>query len=99
MRSIRYLGCGLLVHLLILTPAFGLEPKPDAVFVRVVDVGAGECCVIKLPGGKNVIYDAGNGNTAMKDIEELIPDDQAIDLLILSHTDSDHLGAVPEICD
>ena len=84
-------------------PSFGLEPKKDAVFVRVVDVGAGECCVIRLPGKHNIIYDAGNyqddGESAFNAISELIPEDEKIDLLVLSHTDSDHLGAVEQICD
>jgi beta-lactamase superfamily II metal-dependent hydrolase len=90
-----------LVVVLFLTvgESFGLEPKPDAVFVRVVDVGAGECCIIKLPGNHNIIYDAGNRDTAMADIEELIPHGDTIDLLVLSHTDADHLGAVDQICE
>jgi competence protein ComEC len=65
----------------------------------VVDVGAGECCVIKLPGKKNIIYDTGVGVRAMNAIEELIPHEEDIDLMVLSHTDADHIGAVDEICD
>lgn len=76
-------------------------------YVRVVDVGAGECIVIKAPGpgGKDhyMIYDAGNyedkGKTAMDAIRDIIPEGSKIDLLVLSHSDSDHIAAVPEICD
>ena len=84
-----------------------LEPLDDAVFIRVVDVGAGLCCVIKMPGNHYMIYDAGNhedmGHAAFKGIMELIPlgtpmHPEAIDLLILSHSDSDHLASVPLIC-
>ena len=73
--------------------------------MRVVDVGAGLCCVVKIPGSDGdhfMIYDAGNyddkGNSAMKAIREIIPAGSDVDLLVLSHTDSDHLGAVPKIC-
>ncbi len=32
-------------------------------------------------------------------IQELIDGDEVIDLMVLSHTDSDHVGAVPAILD
>ena len=99
MRRSSLLSSGLLLLFYAVTPAIALVPKPDAVFVRVVDVGAGECCIIKLPGGRNIIYDAGLGDTAMNAIEELIPHEEPIDLMVLSHTDADHIGAVDEICD
>lgn len=50
-----------------------------------------------------MVYDAGNfkdtGRSAMSAIEKLIPENEEIDLLVLSHCDADHLAAVPEICD
>lgn len=81
--------------------AFALQPDSGA-YIRVVDVGAGLCCVAKLPGGHYMVYDAGNfvdkGKSAVKAIEELIPAGATIDLLVLSHSDSDHHAAVPAIC-
>ncbi len=32
----------------------------DKLTVRVVDVGAGLCCVVEMPGDHYMIYDAGN---------------------------------------
>ncbi len=86
------------------------RPPPNAaesqngVYARVVDVGAGLCCIVRIPGDHYLVYDAGNYESAGKQeaieaLEELIPDGQDIDLLVLSHSDADHLGAVPEICD
>ena len=40
-----------------------LEPNASDIFVRVVDVGAGLCCVIQIKDGDErhyVVYDAGN---------------------------------------
>ncbi len=75
----------------------------DEVFIRVVDVGAGECCVVKMPGNHYMVYDAGNytdgGERAADAVAALIPEGSEIDLMVLSHSDSDHLGAVDEICD
>ena len=86
------------------SPAAALEPEDGAVFVRVVDVGAGLCCVVKMPGDHYMIYDAGywqgSGEQATKDaIQELVPAGAEVDLLVLSHSDADHLGTVDWICD
>jgi len=71
--------------------------------VRVVDVGAGLCCVAKTCDSHYMIYDAGNyrdrGKTAMIAIESMIPPGSTIDLMVLSHRDADHIAAVPFICE
>jgi len=63
----------------------------------VLDVGAGLCNLIKLPDGKFIIYDAGHYNgkgiPTLKQIEAFIPHGSEIELMILSHTDGDHIGA------
>jgi beta-lactamase superfamily II metal-dependent hydrolase len=76
----------------------------DAV-IRVIDVGAGLCCVAKIPGPEGdhyLIYDAGNfrddGDTAIEGIKEVIPESSTIDLMVLSHSDADHLAATKAIC-
>lgn len=83
--------------------AWAFEPVPDAVLVRVADVGPALCAVAVIPGNHFVIYDAGNykdkGKQTFSKIEELIPFGSEVDLLVLSHSDSDHLGAVKEICE
>ena len=101
----RYLKSITLITLLTLSflgSTLALDHNADGVFVRVVDVGAGLCVVVKMPEDYYMVYDAGNyednGKTAIKGILEIIPEDEEIDLLVLSHSDSDHLAAVPRIC-
>lgn len=88
---------------LIIQTAHALSPEPDAVFVRVIDVGPGESCVIKMPGDFYMVYDAGHwngqGKSAFEGISEIVPDGEEIDLMILSHSDSDHIGAVKRVFD
>ena len=83
--------------------AWCLDRGPNDLLCRVVDVGAGECCVIVIPGGHYVVFDGGNykdgGATAMHAIEELIPEGATIDLMVISHSDSDHLAAIDDILD
>jgi hypothetical protein len=56
-----------------------------------------------MPGNQYMIYDAGNfsggGSLTFDKVQEIIPLDSNIELMVLSHSDSDHLGAVDEICD
>src|SRR4051812_44109858 len=74
------------------TPA----PAQDA-HIRVVDVGAGLCVVVLSPDQHSMVYDAGRGEArCVAAVRELVPDHQ-IDLLVLSHSDSDHIGATKAI--
>lgn len=78
------------------TPGVNVDATGN-VDVRILDVGPGLCNLIRLPNNKFVVYDAGhwrgNGNTTLNQIKDFIPENSEIELLILSHTDSDHIGA------
>ncbi len=99
-------GLVLISFLLLITlPAQGQLPtlEDDDLFARVIDSGQALCVVIKMPDNHYMIYDAGNwrseGEEAYISIKEIIPEGSTIDLMVLSHSDGDHLGAVDEICD
>jgi len=90
----------LLLLIFATTHSVALEIEHDAVFVRVIDTGAGLATVTLMPGDHYMVYDAGHWNAedlVMERIREIIPSGATIDLLITSHNDSDHLGAVDEI--
>ncbi len=78
--------------------ALALQPGPNDVYVRVVDVGPGLCTVTEIPGGHYMIYDAGHwtGTHCINAVQDIV-DGTDIDLLVISHSDSDHLGAADEI--
>lgn len=69
--------------------------------VKVLDVGAGLCTVIKLPDGRYIIYDLGDqhrqGETVYDQIAEVIPPGSPVEMLVLSHTDADHIGASKQV--
>lgn len=83
--------------------ALALPIEPDAVFVRVVDCGAGLATIVRMPGDHYMIYDAGHwtgqGSRSFNAFDDVIPDGAQIDLLVLSHSDADHQGAVGRIFD
>lgn len=66
-------------------------------YLRIVDVGAGLCVVAVTPDQHAMVYDAGRGEARCRDaVRELVPG-RKVDLLVLSHSDSDHIGAARAI--
>ena len=80
-----------------------LAPGEGDVLVRIIDVGAGHAAVARIPGGHYLVYDAGHwaggGATAFAGVSGVVPGGEDIDLMVLSHSDADHLAAVDEILD
>ena len=78
------------------TEAAALDNTPPAgfgVYARVVDVGPGLCVVIATRDERYMVYDAGHwtGRKCFDAAVDIIGDN-SIDLMILSHSDADHLG-------
>lgn len=92
-----------LFNCLLISNSFALNIENDSVFIRVIDVGPGLSAVIRFPGDHYMIYDAGHwngeGKAAIDGISEVIPDGSDIELLVLSHSDADHQGAVKKVID
>jgi beta-lactamase superfamily II metal-dependent hydrolase len=83
----------LLSLLLALAPLQGAQPGPEDVYVRVVDVGAGLCTIAKVPGAGYLVYDAGHWTNqhCLNAVREIV-EGGVIELLVISHSDGDHLG-------
>ena len=77
-----------------------VNPGSDDVYIRVVDVGPGLCTVTSIPGPYFIIYDAGhwNGDNCLTAVREIVGEHE-IDLMVISHSDGDHLGEAREILD
>lgn len=84
---------GLALLMALMAPLPLIAQNDDSLRVRVVDVGPGLCTITRVPGGHYMVYDAGHwtGRHCIAAVRELVEGDE-IDLLILSHNDSDHLG-------
>jgi len=84
-----------LIAFLCATPA--AAQSTDAI-VRVVDIGAGLCAVISVPGGHGILFDAGppGATNCQSAVRELVPG-RRLDLVVLSHSDADHIGMVRAI--
>ena len=76
------------------------EEKQGCCKIYFIDVGQGDCILIQLPDGKNMIIDSGNNN---KDVRDSIGKTlsslnvSTIDYLLATHQDADHIGSMPYI--
>ncbi len=75
--------------------------------VHYVFVGQGDCILIDLPDGKNMIIDSGSdtydSDTSTKVInyirQNLLGEGEIIDYMVLTHPDSDHVYYLPDVLD
>jgi competence protein ComEC len=74
------------------------QPGPaQSLYIRVVDVGPGLCVIGLIPGGHSFVYDTGPPRSICSAaVDDLITLD-TIDLLVLSHSDKDHIGDLKRI--
>ena len=74
---------------------------PDGIMrVRFVDVGYGDCTIIELPDGKNMLIDAGNGRSSNESrILKFLNKSGigTIDYLICTSVNAEHCGGLNEI--
>ena len=69
----------------------------QSAFVRVVDLGPGLCVIATTPDGHSMVYDTGHHTDHCRDaVRELVPS-HVIDLLVLSHSDADHISGTRDI--
>ena len=76
------------------------ESELDDLKVHMVDVGQGDAIIIELPDGSNVLIDGGKSsesNKLLTYIDSL--DIEIFDVVILTHSDEDHIGGIDEVFD
>ena len=97
-QSVSGLASRLVAMTMLLAFATPASAQADGAYLRVVDVGAGLCVVAVTPDGHSMVFDAGRGSERCTEaVRELIPG-RRIDLLVLSHSDADHVGATRGCC-
>ena len=72
---------------------------PDGkLHVELLDVGQGDGILITTPVGQRILIDGGPDLTLLERLGEELPFlDRGIDLMVLSHTDADHVTALPSV--
>lgn len=72
--------------------------RPAVLTVAFLDVGQGDAIWIQAPNGKELLVDTGPGQAVVTELSKLKNFfDRTIDVVLLTHTDSDHIGGIPEV--
>jgi competence protein ComEC len=79
------------------------QPPPRHTQVAAISVGRGNCILTRFPDGRSVLFDAGSAGRADEIAERVIVPAlwslgvRRLDLLFLSHGDSDHYNGAEEL--
>ncbi len=66
--------------------------------VSFLNVGQGDAIFIKAPGGRQMLIDGGPNNSVLRELGKVMPFyDRSIDVILVTHTDQDHIGGLVEI--
>ncbi len=93
----KYLFCAVFVSLFVWCAALYLPPFKTR--LHFLDVGFGDCCIIRTKRGENIIIDGGghlNNDTAKYDIIPFLEyyKINSIDAAIVTHSHSDHINGI-----
>ena len=92
---------GLTIVILTASLCFGVRNTPVTPRVRMIDVGDGSAIVVRS-GREALLYDAGSNSRSESGSRVIIPTLRRIgirelDAIVISHANTDHFDAVPEI--
>jgi competence protein ComEC len=66
--------------------------------VHFFDVSQGDAILVETPGGKRILIDTGRDNSVVKELGKVLPLSVSfIDLVVLTHADSDHVGGLDSL--
>lgn len=64
----------------------------------ILDVGQGDSALLVTPNGAQIVIDGGPDLSLLSHLRSHMPFfDRSIDLLVITHFDSDHMSALPEL--
>ena len=68
--------------------------------VHFLNVGQGDAVLIEIPGGQRVLVDAGRGSVVLSELDKFLPrHHRFLDLAIMTHPDTDHIGGFVSLLD
>lgn len=74
------------------------EAPPGVLRVSFLDVGQGDAVYTRAPSGNDMLIDGGPSDVVLRSIAEAMPwGDRAIDAVIATHPDADHIGGLPSV--
>lgn len=101
-KYFRYVPLILLIILVSIILFFVIKNSRNNQYLKVVflDVGQGDSIYIEAPNGKQILIDGGPDAQVLSSLGKVIPfADRSIDMVIVTHSDTDHIGGLPILMD
>lgn len=78
------------------------NPSGDMLYIHFIDVGQGDAIYLQFPDGKDMLIDAGDRDSEITNgllsyLDGLGTLSDGLDYLMLTHTDSDHVGGMDDV--
>lgn len=74
------------------------QEKDGLLKVYFLDVGQGDAIFVETPNGNQVLIDGGPDSKVLQELAEVMPFyDRDIDLVVMTHSDSDHVAGLIEV--
>lgn len=101
MKNVTFVSLIILFFLDLIAFSFFLGARPHNLEVSFFDVSQGDCIFIETPENHQILIDAGpNNTTALEKVYASMPWwDKTIDLVILTHPESDHMRGMFNVFD
>ncbi|MBU4000390.1 MBL fold metallo-hydrolase [Patescibacteria group bacterium] len=98
-RKIKFIIIGILaVAVFLVWSAYFSSQPNDKMKVYFFDVGQGDAAMIETPNRNQILIDGGPDNSILSKLGRVMPFyDRTIELVILTHPDSDHLAGLVEV--
>ena len=102
-KKAKKIFCSIIIIVLVIN-IFNIQIITKDLEIHFVDVGQGDCTYIKTPEGKNILIDGGGSNSYDVGEKVLLPyllkrGCIKVDVIIISHFDTDHVGGILTIMD
>ncbi len=70
----------------------------QSLHVYFLDIGQGDAIYIRTPSGHDMLIDGGPSSVILRRLAEVMPFyDKAIDVVVETHPDADHIGGLPHV--
>lgn len=74
------------------------KDRSNVMTVSFLDVGQGDAIFIETPTGGQLLIDAGINAKVLESLDDALPFfDRAIDTILMTHPDADHIGGFPDV--
>lgn len=79
---------------------YGFINREKYLKVAFLDVGQGDAIYIEAPNGRQLLIDGGKEDSLLPILAKVMPIfDKSIDMVLATHSDSDHIGGLPDVFD